>query len=152
MWVWVFPNHECKKSLSKSRGEASSLDWSIPRFSKKFHNSISYDIFKSPDFWDFFNNSCIEIISYKTWSPLEQVQRVQLHLSWGQQSCLEALSLEILAYTYCPVYISNSHRVNRVTLPLRNGPKKWMLFSIAMVGSSKKSRSSFSKNVWTFEI
>ena len=36
-------------------------------------------------------------------------------------------------------------------LPLRNGTKKRMLFSIAMVGSSKKSRSSFSKNVWTFE-
>ena len=32
---------------------------------------------------------------------------------------------------------NNSHRVNRVTLPLRNAPKKWMLFSIAMVGSSK---------------
>ena len=47
---------------------------------------------------------------------------------------------------------SYTHRINQMTLPLRNAPKKWILFSIAMVGSSKKSRSSFSKNVWTFEI
>ena len=43
------------------------------------------------------------------------------------------------------------HRVNGVTLPLRNATKKRVVFSNTILCSSKDLGSSFSKNVWPFE-
>ena len=44
-----------------------------------------------------------------------------------------------------------AQRVNGVTLPLRNAPKKRMVFSNTSLCSKKDLGSSFSKNVWPFE-
>ena len=42
-----------------------------------------------------------------------------------------------------------SHRVNWGTLPLRNGTKKRVIFSISLMSSGVETCFSFSKNVWT---
>ena len=60
-----------------------------------------------------------------------------------------------LALCFDPIYWGETpfrtHRSYGVTLPLRNGPKKRVVFSNTMVCSGKEMGSSFSKNVWTSE-
>ena len=46
---------------------------------------------------------------------------------------------------------SDSHRSHGVTLPLRNGPKKRVVFSNTTICSGMEMGSGFSKNVWTSE-
>ena len=43
----------------------------------------------------------------------------------------------------------DTHRVNEWTLPLRNGTKKRVIFSISLMYSGEETCFSFSKNVWT---
>ena len=58
----------------------------------------------------------------------------------------------VLPETRCDLDLSIeliSHRVNWVALPLRNGTKKRVIFSISVMYSGEETGFSFSKNVWT---